>query len=158
MGVGKVKLDKTVIKTYQPKHRNLWAREVLAYKELPWACPKLINYNDCQLEIERCVPILELSPVESLKYRDDLWLLLENIHKAGWWHCDANLVNVVIHYTRGVLLIDWENLRKRTSDVSYDLYGAVAANAEVEYKPHRPDGVFWSSGTKTSAANYWKGL
>jgi len=158
MGVAKVEIKETVVKTYKKSERCHWFREVLAYKELSWACPKLLSYEDRVLEIERCVPITDLSPAESLKYRDDLWYLLEGIHKAGWWHCDANLINVVVHYTRGVLLIDWENLRRRTSDVSYDLYGAVKANAQVEYEPHRPDGVHWNSGTDTSPANFWKGL
>lgn len=146
----------TVHKVYPPGHPG-WACEIAAYEAVPWAAPRLMWYGEGWLETERCVPLLSLEYDQTLKYRDPLRELLVNLHEAGWWHCDAALVNVVIHPSRGVLLVDWENAQRATSDLSYDLYGARLAGEVDKEMPasHRPDGVWWSGPWKESPAIYW---
>ena len=144
-------------KSYPEGQDNLWIREMAAYNLLPWACPELLNWGERWLETERCVPILDLEWEASRAYIEPLRELIGKINAAGWWHCDVSLVNVVIHYYRGVLLIDWENLRPASSTISYDLFGARAAGvSQSVWKPHQPDGVWWGGGWKYHPATYWK--
>jgi len=128
----------TVLKDYGEKEHERWEREVFAYQNIPWATPTLDGFNPRWLEMERLVPLLDLPYDVSVKYRDPLRELLVALHEEGWWHCDVALCNVVIHPVRGPLLIDWKNLRERTSDVSYDLYGARLAGVT-----EGDNGVWW---------------
>src|SRR5690625_962607 len=133
----------TVLKDYPEKEHERWEREVWAYQNLSWATPKLDGFNPRWIEMERLVPILDLPYDVARKYRDPLRELLVALHNEGWWHCDVALVNVVIHPTRGPLLIDWENLRERTGEVSYDLYGARLAGIDPAWPVEGGEGVWW---------------
>jgi hypothetical protein len=144
----------TIHKAYPQRHRDRAIREIAAYQALPWATPKLDCSGENWLEMERCTPLLELLPGQTVKYRDPLRELVKAVHDAGWWHCDLQLGNVVVHPVRGVLLIDWENARPASSEVSYDLYGARAAGV-IDEVQHRPDGVWWGGPLDTCPGRYW---
>lgn len=146
----------TVHKVYPRKMRARAAREVEAYQAMPWATPRLDCYGEGWLETERCTPILELLPEQTLKYREPLRDLVKKVNTAGWWHCDISLENVVIHPVRGVLLIDWEMATRAKSEVSYDLYGARAAGVSDDvWEPHQPDGVWWGGPWPLCPGPYW---
>lgn len=148
----------TVLKDYPAKEHERWEREVWAYQNLSFATPELKWHNERWLEMERLTPLLELPRDLSVKYREPLRELVVAIHEAGWWHCDISLVNVVLHPVRGPLLIDWENLRERTSDVSYDLYGAGPAGIEPAWQVEGGNGVHWNGPWKNCPGPYWSGL
>lgn len=149
----------TVEKIYPRDEALKWGREIEVYTQIPWATPQLMWWGDCWLEMERCLPILELGPEASVKYRQPLRDLLQKVHEAGYWHRDIDLVNVVVHPTRGVLIIDWENMCRSSGDVSYDLYGARTAGVKPAWFGKKgPDGQFWHGWSKTSPDNYWRGL
>lgn len=146
----------TVHKVYPARERERWQREIYAYTNLEFATPRLDCWGDGWLEMERCTPILDLGPERSRKYRDPLRRLVERVHEAGWWHCDVALVNVVIHPARGPLLIDWENLRPRTSSISYDLYGAGPAGIEPAWEVEGGNGVWWGGPWSMCPGRYWQ--
>lgn len=156
MGTARVELrDNTVLKDYKDADHERYNKEIAAYTALSWATPKLLWHGEHWLEMERLTPILELPAATALKYRAPLRDLLQRVHQAGWWHGDCDLVNVVIHPTRGVLLVDWENACPSTGGISYDLYGARAAGIEPIWAGKGLDGVYWGSGSLTSPKNYW---
>ncbi|AVO21700.1 kinase [Mycobacterium phage MooMoo] len=135
--------------------QSAWENELKAYRAMPWAAPKLVNYGPMWIETERCTPILNLHPNWSRRYAEPLWDLLAAIHDAGWWHCDPCLINVVIHPDRGVLLIDFENLTPATGTHSYDLYGAQAAGVPPAWEGQGPDGVYWGGPHDFCPGPYW---
>src|SRR5699024_11759627 len=119
------------------------------------ATPELFCHGEFWIEMERLTPILDLGSDRSRKYRDPLRRLLSRLHESGWWHCDVDLVNVVVHPARGPLLIDWENLREAEGSISYDLYGADTAGVEPAWGGHGGSGGWWDSLSPTSPGNYW---
>lgn len=146
----------TVHKVYPAKEQARADREIQAYHALPWATPQLECFGAGWLDIERCTPILDLAYDQTRKYRDPLRTLVQDIHEAGWWHCDLSLTNVVIHPVRGPLLIDWEGASPASSPVSNDLYGARAAGMEkYVWKEHRPDGVWWGGPWPECPGRFW---
>lgn len=158
MGLAKIEERyTTVLKDYKrhPDGQTRWEREVFAYKELSWATPELICSNPRWLEVERLTPILSLSRDQSIRYKKPLRELLQAVHEAGWWHGDCVLVNVVVHPTRGPLLIDWEGLSPAVGSVSYDLYGAHAAGVEPGWKVEGGDGVSWRGPWDVCPGKYW---
>ena len=145
----------TVLKDYKDADRERYNFELYAYQFLSWATPELFCHGEFWIEMERLTPILDLGPDRSRKYRDPLRRLLSRLHETGWWHCDVDLVNVVVHPVRGPLLIDWENLREAEGSISYDLYGADTAGVEPAWGGHGGSGVWWNSLSPTSPGNYW---
>jgi hypothetical protein len=145
----------TIHKLYPRSSRARAAREVEAYKALPWATPRLSCSGDGWLEMERCTPLLDLLPRQTLKYREPLRELVKAVNAAGWWHRGVTLDNVVVHPVRGVLLIDWEISCRAESDVSYDLYGARAAGTPETRGQHQPDGVWWGGPLDTCPGRWW---
>ncbi|QBP31580.1 serine/threonine kinase [Mycobacterium phage Cornucopia] len=135
--------------------QGAWQKELDAYHAIPWAAPKLIGYGPMWIEVERCTPILNLHPEWSRRYAEPLWDMLAALHQAGWWHCDACLINVVVHPDRGVLLIDFEDLTPASSAVSYDLHGARAAGVEPAWPGVGSDGVHWNGPWTTCPGPYW---
>jgi len=150
-----LRFGKTVKKVYPNEERVGWEREMLAYHRIAWACPQLIGHGRFWLEIERLTPILDLGPEESRLYAKPLWNLLQKLHDCGYWHRDVSLVNVVICPKRGPLLIDWENLCERQSDVSYDLYGPRVAQVQEAWKTNG-NGVWWNSGWSVCPGRWWE--
>ena len=156
MGEAQVDLRPTTVHKVYPEHLRFKAQhETFFYTELDWATPKLLYSGEGWLETERLTPILELPKDLSRKYEKPLRDLVSAVNDAGFWHCDVCLVNVVIHPMRGPLLVDWENARASESEISYDLYGAELAGAEVTYEPHRPNGVWWDGPWRTCPGVYW---
>lgn len=156
MGTARVEIrETTVLKDYKDTDHHRWHNEIKAYSELSFATPRLLWSAPHWIEVERHTPILDLPKEESIKYKDQLWELLQKIHDSGYWHCDVDLVNVVVHPIRGVLLIDWENLMPSKGDISYDLYGAQLAGVDPAWEGKGIDGVSWRSASNTSPKNYW---
>ena len=151
-------LDVRVIKTYTPEHEAKFMVELRCYQNLSFATPALISHSieRRELVIERLTPILEVE--KNIRYKPQLWNLLQKIHDNGWWHRDIALRNVVVHPERGVLLIDWESAIRATSDVSYDQWGAVAAGYP-EHKINRintrPTGIYWFFDWNECPNKYW---
>jgi|GEM_PF-5730497 len=157
MGYAEVEIRKdTVLKVYPESYRDKWEKEVLAYQTLSFAAPKLVGYGEGWLGTEKLTPILDLPKNQSIKYRDDLRKLIIAIHNKGYWHGDIALCNVVIHPTRGVLLIDWENLMERNGCVSYDLYGSGAAGVDQAWEVEGNDGVSWNRPWDICPGKFWK--
>lgn len=156
MGVATVNIYKNrVTKTFAPGDREKFEKELTAYKSIPFAAPKLLGYHDTTLIIEKCIPLLELE--KDKRHRQQLWNLLQDIHNAGFWHKAIALRNVVMHPVRGILLIDFEESCKATSDVSYDLYGAVAAKFKGYIKEGaKPNGIWWGFDWDECPEKYWK--
>lgn len=156
MGLAKVDIrETTVLKDYKDTDRDRYHKELKAYSELDFATPRLLWHGEFWIEMERCLPILDIDKKKSRDHIDSLRNLLQKIHDAGYWHCDVDLVNVVVHPIRGVLLIDWENLMPSKGDISYDLYGAQLAGVQPAWEGKGIDGVSWRSESKTSPKNYW---
>lgn len=82
--------------------------------------------------------------------RPQLWRLLEDLHEAGWWHCDVCLINVVVTDDGRPLLIDWENARPATAAESFDLWGTtVGAQSEWAIAVH------WFNQCRQCPSWYW---
>lgn len=145
----------TVLKDYKDTDRERYNFELYAYQSLSWATPELFCHGEFWIEMERLTPILDLGPDRSRKYRDPLRRLLSRLHESGWWHCDTDLLNVVVHPVRGPLLIDWETLREAEGPISYDLYGADTAGVEPTPVGHSGSDVWWNGPSPTSPGNYW---
>ncbi|AWH14493.1 kinase [Mycobacterium phage TChen] len=154
MGLSTITTHRRVVRKDFIEARS-WAKELHAYRTLPWATPKLLDYGPMWIEVERCTPILNLNPEWSRRYAEPLWDMLAALHQAGWWHCDACLINVVVHPDRGALLIDFENLTPAAGPVSYDLYGARAAGVEPAWSGMGADGVFWNGPHDFCPGPYW---
>lgn len=156
MGTARVELrDNTVLKDYKDTDHDRYWKEITAYTEIPWATPTLLYHGEHWIETERLTPVLDLPPATSLKYRAPLRDLLQRVHDAGWWHGDCSLVNVVIHPTRGPLLIDWENLMPADGPISLDLYGARAAGRKAPWPVAGGDGVWWGGPWDNCPGRYW---
>jgi len=146
----------TVLKDYKDASRDRYFKELTAYTEMPWATPELKWHGEFWLEMERLTPILDLTPEQSIRYREPLRNLLQRVHDAGYWHGDCALVNVVIHPVRGPLLIDWENLMPAAGPVSLDLYGAKAAGAPAPWPVPDGNGVWWGGPWDMCPGRYWR--
>lgn len=147
-----VTVENVIVKIYpqEPEGKYLFSKEVYYYTEYARFCPRLIAMNPMTntLVIERCRPVLDLQDGE--KYKEQLWNLLEELHKAGVNHRDMSLKNVVIKEGKP-LLIDWENATTEIGEVSADLYGCEKAGV----KPQVPD-VWWGGPWEHCPGNYWK--
>lgn len=146
----------TVIKTYPPEELDRWGRELFAYTNLAHSTPQLINAGHGWIEMERCTPVTALHPSETIKHRELLWGRLSHIHDVGYWHCDIDLVNVVIHPERGPLILDFENLTPASTTRSYDQWGAEAVGVQPAWRGKGPSGVWWGSPSPTSPMNWWR--
>lgn len=146
----------TVTKTYPPHEFERWGREVFIYTNYPYAAPKLINAGHGWLEMERCTPILNLKPEDTLHHREHLWGLLSRIQDDGWNHRDIDLVNVVVHSERGPLLIDFENAAPTRSTLSVDQHGATRAGVQPAWAGKGPEGVWWNGPTNTCPGPWWR--
>lgn len=152
-------LDDRVIKTYIPEYEAKFMVELRCYQNLSFATPALISHSieRRELVIERLTPILEVE--KNIRYKPQLWDLLQKIHDNGWWHRDIALRNVVVHPKRGVLLVDWETATPATSSVSLDLYGAVEAGVDpstIKRFKTRPTGIYWGFRWDECPGKYWR--
>lgn len=155
MGVADVDVrPTTVLKDYKNcRDRQLyWEREMTAYTTLDWATPRLMYSGEYWIEMERCTPILELGQDLSRKYRDPLRELLQAVHDAGYWHRDIDLSNVVVHPSRGPLLIDWEWFCESSGPLSYDLWGHEAAGVDPAWSDWS---VSWNNGGPNIPGKFW---
>lgn len=146
-----------VHKAFPKNERARCDREIRAYQDIPWAAPRMTASGPGWLDVERCTPVLDLSYDQTMKYRKPLRELLQSIHDAGWWHCDVSLTNVVIHPTRGPLLVDWECASAASSSISADLYGARTAGVQGSmWRDHRPEGAWWGGPWPECPGRFWE--
>ena len=149
--------DHGVVKQWRDTRegRIAWATEVARYHQLPWATPPLVAWGDLYIVTEKCTPILDVPIEQSYRYEGELWDLLHRVNRAGVWHRDACLVNVVL-YDNKVRLIDWQASIPAQTSVPYDIYGARAAGQEGYLIDPPPDGVHWyRPACGTCPAVYW---
>lgn len=145
----------TVVKRYRVDLQHRWIREVsmLSVMGQVGLSPALRRVEYLTIELDLCVPILDLPDHESRK--QELWDTLRELHIRGYWHRDVALRNVVVDPRDDqVKLIDWETAVLRSGDTSYDLYGAEAAGAEPahDFPPH---GVWWGGPHNDSPGIAW---
>lgn len=153
-------LDDVVVKTH--KDRDRFTNELVGYAQCHWAAPRLVRVDvaNMVLVIEKCKPMTQVSKkrAHAIQARK----LLEDLHSSGWNHRDCAVENMVLHKTRGVLLIDWETAWcvPDTEAPSCDLYGALAAGFDQESIPikQRPNGVWWGSGRETDPGVWWESV
>lgn len=140
--------------------RFLFTQELIGYANCYWVAPRLLGMDPERLElyVERCVPLVEVDPDPT--HARDAWDKLLRLHETGWNHRDASVWNMVLHPSRGVLLIDWETVYEvpciRNSK-SYDLYGAASTCVDPEWvtPSMRPEGVWWGSGRPRDPGVWW---
>lgn len=147
-----------VIKRYPPLIRHRLDVEVAAYRACAWAAPRLLWVTPQAICMERCTPLLDAP--RNPDHAVQLHALLVKLHATGWAHRDVSAPNIVLHPTRGVLLIDWETAgRCDPTRPSYDLHGAAAAGFPDKLLPlhQRPDGVWWGGPGYDAPAKYWGG-
>lgn len=151
-------LSDYVIKRHESKF--LFIQELIGYTNCHWAAPKLlgVDVEKLELRVERCTPLIEIPPNPS--HAKDAWDKLQALHDSGWNHRDAAALNMVLHPTRGVLLIDWETVYEVPcveDSLSFDLYGATNTYVDPEWVAEhlRPDGVWWHSGRPHDPGVWW---
>ena len=111
-----VTLGWTVVKKHADPVR--FAEELRFYLLVPWAAPELHDFGPDWLEIEH---VRGRRPEAADK--PALRALLDALHTEGVNHRDAHTKNVVMHPSRGPLLIDWEFATDKPGVLSYDLHG-----------------------------------
>src|SRR5690606_12526462 len=80
MGLAAVDIrESTVLKDYKDTDRDRYRKEVHAYTELEFATPRLICHNEYWIEMERCLPILNIDKEKSREYIEPLRNLLHRI-------------------------------------------------------------------------------
>lgn len=137
-------ITNAIVKQYPPEREHNFRNELYFYRHYPRFCPELLMYDETNriLVIEKCYPIIEVP--NSIMYKQPLWDLLELFHKSGANHRDISLVNVVVHNTRGVLLIDFEHATEKIGTKSIDLFGCIEAGVKNEIGDcYGPNGIWW---------------
>jgi tRNA A-37 threonylcarbamoyl transferase component Bud32 len=152
-----VKETSVIIKKYTERLRERFQNELIIYQSFPEYAPDLIAFDEERLIliIEKCTPILDIPDNE--KYRDELWNLLEALHNEGVNHRDVSLVNVVVHDTRGVLLIDFEHATFDIGTKSIDLYGCIEAGVPNTIGDvYGENGIWWGGNHHNlTPGQYW---
>jgi hypothetical protein len=128
------------------KIRERWETELAAYRKVPWACPKLYDASDLSITIETLPRPTQPDP-------EGLWRLLEAIHQAGVNHRDVHSANLVVHRTRGLLLIDWEWACFNVRTLSYDLAGPASGVVQPEGQGGQP--MWWGADHKKALGRRW---
>jgi len=148
-------LDDVVIKQYKnhTQGAELFRREYTAHKRLWWATPKVIAAYGMEFMTERLPSILSIPVEESRQYKEHLYWLVDHIHREGYWHGNIDLQNVVIHPTRGPLLINWEGLTVASGAESYDLFGPKVITDSFDKDSNYG---FWFAEGPTYPHTYWK--
>jgi hypothetical protein len=139
------------IKTYRDPIAA--AEEANWYKIVPWAAPKLIDFDGLSLVIETCdraTDHLDWRPVAAL--RD----LLTMLHDEAIHHRDLHLKNVVRGRDGRPLLIDWETAIIHPADLSYDLVGPEASGVPIPMIHRRFIPAWWGSRERMSIKNQWE--
>ena len=143
--------DDHVVKRFT--NRDAMNRELSIYQFIPWACPRLLDFDDMSIMIERrplAVDHPEWRPVNAMRALIDR-LFSMNIH-----HRDIHAKNIVMGHDGEPLLIDWETAITQQADESYDLVGPSSGVP----KPIEHDGYqaqWWGSGATRFALDRWWG-
>jgi 2-polyprenyl-3-methyl-5-hydroxy-6-metoxy-1,4-benzoquinol methylase len=144
-----VRPDRT-IKTYSDP--ALAAVEAGWYQRVPWACPRLLDFDGAELVIETC----RAGTTPGWRPADELRELLVALHAAGIHHRDVHVRNVVRRSGRP-LLIDWETAIHQPSDLSYDLWGPDRSGVPVPDLHRGLAPAWWGSPQHVSIKNQWEG-
>ena len=146
-----VVLPDRTIKTYQDP--ALAEVEVGWYQRVPWACPRLLDFDGLALVIETCHAGTDLPDWRPV---DELRKLLGALHTEGIHHRDVHLRNVV-RRSGLPLLIDWETAIFHPSKFSYDLSGPEKSGVPVPVIHRRMIPAWWGSRQRMSIKNQWEG-
>lgn len=140
--------------------RYLFTQELIGYANCHWISPKILGVDMASktIVIERCVPLTQLPP--NLDHARQAWDRLQQLHESGWNHRDCSVLNMVLHPTRGVLLIDWETVWQVpdvTNSLSYDLHGASYTDVPADWVPIwvQPEGIWWGAGRPHDPGRWW---
>jgi Ser/Thr protein kinase RdoA (MazF antagonist) len=151
-------VTETRVAVFQDHVRKTYAtaqeagREVMWYRQVPWATPRLLAFSGRTLHIERCVPA-----IESLDRRDPdgLFSLLLRLQERRIHHRDLHIRNVVFDGEGFVRLIDWEHAIRFDSAISYDIHGAARSGVPISPTCLGKEAWSWDASPRTSIRNYW---
>jgi hypothetical protein len=141
--------DRTT-KTY--KIPSLAAAEASWYRRVPWATPRLLDFDGLKLTIETRhagTAFPHWRPADALRE------LLSALHAEGIHHRDVHLRNVVKGKHGVPLLIDWETAIECPAEYSYDLWGPDFSRVPVPDVHRRLLPAWWGSTEKMSIMNQW---
>ena len=141
--------DRTT-KTY--KDSALASAEAGWYRRLPWATPRLLDFDGLTLTIETRHPGIAFPHWRPAGALADL---LGALHHEGVHHRDVHLRNVVKGGHGVPLLIDWETAIDQPSRYSYDLWGPDLSGIAVPEIHTRHIPAWWGSTDRTSIMNQW---
>lgn len=137
---------------------ELCVAEVAAWRQVPYACPELLDYRDASplngyeaVMVSRRHPVANRTP----RWRDPEGLLglLLALHADGWAHRDLHLGNVV-QGPDGPLLIDLEHLHPADPMAPpYDLFGS--ARSGLPKPPGHWQDHCWDFDGHSSVKNGW---
>jgi hypothetical protein len=137
-------------KTY--KIPSLAAAEAEWYRRVPWATPRLLDFDGLKLTIETRhagTAFPHWRPADALRE------LLSALHAEGIHHRDVHLRNVVKGKHGVPLLIDWETAIEQPAEYSYDLWGPDVSRVPVPTIHARHIPAWWGSTDRTSIMNQW---
>ena len=132
--------------------------EISFYLEVPWACPKLFDYDATSIVIET-LPVAIDIPYWKPKR---LFLeLLQRLHLHDIHHRDAHVKNILKRTDGYPVLIDWEFAIRQKSIYSYDIFGPARSGIPI------PDGhkfivpacnaaQWWGSPEPHSISRRWR--
>lgn len=143
-------LPNQTTKTY--KVRSLAANEAAWYRRVPWATPRLLDFDGLTLTIETRHSGMAFP---HWKPSDQLRELLSALHTEGIHHRDVHLRNVVKGRHGMPLLIDWETAVEHPAEYSYDLWGPDISGVPVPDIHARHIPAWWGSTDRTSIMNQW---
>lgn len=143
-------LPEITTKTY--KSPALAKAEAGWYLRVPWATPRLLDFDGLTLTIETRhagTAFPHWRPADQLRE------LLSALHAEGVHHRDVHLRNVVKGKHGVPLLIDWETAIDYPSEYSYDLWGPDLSRVPVPEIHTRHLPAWWGSTDRTSIMNQW---
>ncbi len=141
--------DRTIKKYDDPV---LAAAEAAWFIRVPWATPRLLDFDGTTLTIETgqdASEVPEWRPVGVLRE------LLGALHAEGVHHRDVHVKNVV-RLDGEPRLIDWETAIIDPAPFSYDLYGPEDSGIPIPKIHTRLIPMWWGSRQRLSIKNQWE--
>jgi len=130
-------------------HREAWI-----YRNLSWACPRLIDFDGDRRLVIETLPVATSHP--QWRPVDQLAALLAGLLRCGFHHRDVHLGNVVLA-ADGPRLIDWETVIWWPAPVSYDLAGPDASGVPVPDIHAHLSPQWWWSPQALAIGRQWGG-
>ncbi|MFW5415113.1 hypothetical protein J0910_00370 [Nocardiopsis sp. CNT-189] len=130
-------------------------REAWIYEHLPWACPRLVDFDGDRRLVIETLPVAIDHP--GWRPAGQLTELLAALLEHGFHHRDVHVGNVVRAADGSPRLIDWETVIWWPALASYDLVGPAASGVPAPDIHARLAPQWWWSTQSLAIGRQWGG-